>query len=326
MRPEQIEECRPALTERDVNVFTAARIVANTDEMTRPEWLDLRRSIGIGGSDVAALLGISPWSSPYALWLDKTGRADNTDQSSTRLRAGTFLEPFVISEAELKHPELHVSRAPYLLTHPDHRELFVDVDGFASSDLRRARGGFEAKTTEQMMAHHWTDGVPAFYETQAFHSLAVTGLAWWMVAVMIGFSRIETYVIERDEEVIGRIVDAELAWWQRHIIEGEEPIADGSSATTAALSTIQARAGKSVELVDVAEVEGMFRQLDHDTTVQSEIENSVSEIKNRLRQIMGDATELVGPDGKTWATWRENKSGVRSLRTTPGLNLVKAVA
>lgn len=321
-----MSDTRPTLTERDVAVFTAAKINANTDELSRSDWLDLRRSIGIGGSDVAALLGISPWSSPYALWLDKTGRADSTDQSSTRLRAGTYMEPFVISEAEMKHTELHVSRAPYLLTHPDHRELFVDVDGFASSDLRRARGGFEAKTTEQMMAFHWADGVPAFYETQVFHSLAVTGLDWWMVAVMIGFGRIETYIIERDEELIERIVAAELAWWQRHVVEGEEPLADGSAATTAALSAIRARTGERVELVDVTETADMFRQLAHDKAVGEEADASVSTIKNRLRQIMGDATELVGPDGKTWATWRENKHGTRALRTDPGLALVKAVS
>lgn len=313
------------LTERDLANVTAAKPIANTDEITRDEWLNLRRG-GIGGSDAAAVLGISPWVSSYALWRDKTGRADSTDQSSTRLRAGQHLESFVIAEAQLKDPDLIVNRAPYMLGHPDHRELFVDVDGLALHRERRARGGFEAKTTELTMAHHWSDGVPSFYETQVFHSMAVTGFDWWQVAVMIGLSRVETYVVERDDEIIGMLTDAELAWWKRHVVEDVEPEADGSDATTAALSLIRARAGECVTLtsVETVEVGDMFRQLAHDRAVLAEAEQSEQRIKNRLRQMLGEATELIGDDGKTWATWREGKTGSRSLRTAPGLALVKA--
>jgi len=308
-----------------VSIVTAAKIIANTDEMDRPEWLDLRRS-GIGGSDVAAVLGISPWTSPYTLWLDKTGRTDGSDQSSTRLRAGTFLEPFVMSETHLLHPELHIDRAPYMLAHPDHRELFVDVDGLAVSNDRRARGGWEGKTTEITMAHHWADGVPAFYETQVFHSLGITGFDWWLVSVMIGFGRIETYVVERDDEIIEQLTAAEVAWWQRHVIEGVEPEADGSNATTAALSLIRARAGECITLseVETVDVDDVLRQLAHDLAVKDQAEASEKTIKNQLRQRLGEATELVGADGKTRATWREAKNGSRPLRTAPGLALVKA--
>lgn len=312
------------LTERDLAVITAAKPIANTDEMSRADWLDLRRN-GLGGSDVAAVLGISPWTSPYTLWRDKTGRNDHEDHSTVRLRAGAFLEPFVIAEACIADPDLIVNRAPYMLGHPDHRELFVDVDGIAAHAQRRTRGGFEAKTTELTMAHHWSDGVPAFYETQVFHSLAVTGFDWWTVTVMIGLGRIETYVVERDEEVIGQLVEAERAWWQRHVVEGVEPEADGSAATTAALSLITARAGERVTLTSSQEVDvrEMFRQLHHDKTVQDEAAESEGKIKNRLRQTLGEATELVGPDGQTWATWRADKNGTRALRTAPGLARVK---
>ena len=49
-------------------------------ELTREEWLARRRS-GIGGSDVAAVLGLSPWKSPRQVWLDKT--TDATDDRQT---------------------------------------------------------------------------------------------------------------------------------------------------------------------------------------------------------------------------------------------------
>lgn len=315
------------MSERDLACVTAAKPLARLDELTRTEWLDLRRSTGIGGSDVAALLGLSPWSSPYALWLDKTGRKPPEDNSTMRLRAGHFLEPFVISEAEIKHPDLHVSRAPYMLGHPDHRELFVDVDGLAVSNERRARGGFEAKTTEQTMAHHWSDGVPSFYETQAYHSLEVTGLDWWMVAVMIGLGSqpLQTYVIERNEAIQAAIKTATLEWWQTHVVEGQPPAVDGSAATTEALSMIQANQGavKVLEGEDLAAISDGFRQLAHDAALIADAEATTDTFKNQLRFFMDDATELVDDRGQTWATWRADKHGRRALRTTPGLNIVK---
>ena len=62
------------LTERDIAVITSAPVIARTDELTRAEWLQLRHS-GLGGSDAAAVLGLSKWTSSYGLWLNKTGRA-----------------------------------------------------------------------------------------------------------------------------------------------------------------------------------------------------------------------------------------------------------
>ena len=47
----------------------------STTDMTREAWLDRRRA-GIGGSDVAALLGLSRWKTPLDVFLDKTGRSE----------------------------------------------------------------------------------------------------------------------------------------------------------------------------------------------------------------------------------------------------------
>lgn len=342
------------LTERDVAVFTNAPAMANTDELTRTEWLALRRN-GLGGSDAAAVLGLSKWTSPYTLWLDKTGRTpiEGDDGSTTRLRAGHHLEPFVIDEAQRAMDGLIVNRAPYMLRHPEHPCLFVDVDGFAALQTRRTRGGFEAKTAETMMAGEWADGVPAYYETQVFHSMAVTGLPWWVVAVLIGFGRIETYVVERDDDIIDALTAAEVAWWQRHVIEGEPPAIDGSKATTDALKLIEARAG-TVQVVNPAEVEDLFRQLAHDKAVIDEATASANTVKNQLRSLLDEATELQDDAGRTWATWRQakpstvvhhdaavidaalalgvtvdellarhttTKPGSRTLRTAPGITL-----
>ena len=42
------------------------KVIAKTTELTHDEWLDLRKT-GIGGSDAGTILGVNPYSSPYAL-------------------------------------------------------------------------------------------------------------------------------------------------------------------------------------------------------------------------------------------------------------------
>lgn len=296
------------LTERDLAVTTSAPIIARTDELTRADWLTLRRE-GLGGSDAAAVLGLSNWTSSYGLWLDKTGQAPDDDQSSLAMRRGTYLEPFILAEAMAAEPDLHIDRAPYMMRHPGHSFLLANIDGAAVHSQRLGRGGAEAKNVNPHMAKHWADGVPAYYDAQVHHYMAVTGWTWWVVAADLGGDDLRTYYIERDDDLVEALIAREVEWWQRHIVEGIEPTADGSKATTEALSLIEARAGTALVLDpdEQPEVEDLFRQLAHDKAVADEIDDSMSTAKNRLRQLMGEATELVDVDGNKLATWRPQK-------------------
>ena len=70
-------------------------IRVSTIGMSREKWLEARRS-AIGGSDAAAIIGLNPYSSPYSVWADKTGRLpDKPDNEAMRL--GRDLEEYVSS-------------------------------------------------------------------------------------------------------------------------------------------------------------------------------------------------------------------------------------
>jgi len=297
-----------ALTEKDMAVITTAPIIARTDELTRPEWLEFRRK-GLGGSDAAAVLGLSKWTSSYGLWRDKTGQADDTDQSTLAQRRGTFLEPFILAEAVAQDPDLQIDRAPYMMRHPEHRFLFANIDGAAVHNRRFGRGGAEAKNVNSHLASHWADGVPGYYDAQVHHYMAVTGWTWWVVAADLGGDDLRVYYIERDEDLIEALVAREAEWWQRHIVEGVEPTADGSKATTEALALIEARAGTVMVLDpdEQPEVEDLFRQIAHDKAVADDVDESMTAAKNRIRQLMGEATELHDAEGNKLATWRPQK-------------------
>ena len=50
-----------------------SKIMVSTENLAYADWLKYRRR-GIGGSDAAAVYGISRYKSPFELWLDKTGQ------------------------------------------------------------------------------------------------------------------------------------------------------------------------------------------------------------------------------------------------------------
>src|SRR5690606_29202656 len=106
----------------------------------REEWLAERRK-AIGASDVAAVLGVSPWATPWEVWAEKTGRLEPwSGNAATDL--GTRLEPVIMdmAEAELGPIERSVRVAHATLP------LAVNLDG------RTADGHLpvEAKTAGMM--------------------------------------------------------------------------------------------------------------------------------------------------------------------------------
>jgi putative phage-type endonuclease len=296
----------PTLTPADVaEIMPGVDIIADATTLTRDEWLDGRRA-GLGGSDLAAILNISRWATPYKLWLEKTGRAEADDSGSTLAqRRGQALEPWILAEVQDQTPQLTVYRAPYQLRHNLYPELLANVDGLATDTRRSGWGGVEAKRSSPWVRAQWADGPPAYYEAQVQHYLASTGLDWWMVAADLETDQIETWVIERDEAMIETIQAIERAWWQRHVIDDVEPEVDASEITTQAL-TVVADPGAAV-VVDEDDLAEIFTDLARARTDAAKAKADEDLAKNQIRQLMAEHTELLGDDGTKWATWRSGK-------------------
>ena len=71
-----------------------ANILVETENLSREEWLRYRKC-GIGGSDVAAILGISKWNSAISLWLDKTNQTNEPVEENEAMYFGSLLEPLL---------------------------------------------------------------------------------------------------------------------------------------------------------------------------------------------------------------------------------------
>jgi len=96
-----------------------------------PEWHELRTK-GITGTDAGAVLGVSPFSSPYRIWALKTGQVEDNVQQNDRMRLGQLLEAPLIQMFREKHPELEVYENVGTYVHEDHPELIANPDALAT--------------------------------------------------------------------------------------------------------------------------------------------------------------------------------------------------
>lgn len=189
------------------------------------EWINARKK-GIGGSDAPVVLGISKYKTPFQLWLEKTDQAFVDESQSEAAYFGSLLEDLVAKEFE-KRTGKKVRRNNFILRHPKHDFIIANID-------RKIVGEdalLECKTASAYLADEWeNDEIPAQYLVQVQHYMGVTGYEKAYVAVLIGGQRFIWKEVERDDELIDMIFQAEIDFWNNHVLADVPPPLDGSSA------------------------------------------------------------------------------------------------
>lgn len=256
---------------------------------SRQEWLVARRA-GIGGSDLGALMGVSPYTNPYQVWRSKRG--DVVDIQTVRMQRGTRFEAVIAEEAaELlgfttRRVGLHRSR--------QYPHLIGSVDRAASDG-----GGLEIKwvqnyhTAKKLLASVKDPEVPDLFPPhwlyQQLSYLALTGRThWWLAALLPG---IDDLYVRRFDAIeyateIAAIGPAIEAWWQIHM-DGDVAPNEGRPFVPGEL-----KAGKRVEAADPEQAlrdQARLIELQEDGGA-GELE--IVEIKKRLQAQMGDGMEL----------------------------------
>ena len=158
-------------------------VLVETDGLSREEWLRYRK-LGIGGSDVASLLGISKWKSEIELWLDKTNQTNESPVENEAMQWGTIMEP-IIRNHFAKVTGKAVVELKAMLQHPEYPFMLADVDGITVDDVGNP-AILEIKTASEFKRSEWEEDVPAYYQTQIQHYLCVTGIRKAYCAVLIG--------------------------------------------------------------------------------------------------------------------------------------------
>lgn len=286
---------------------SALRLIS-TKALPREDWLQIRKQ-GIGSSDAGAAVGLNPYKSQLELWVEKTGRdttlpkADPHDEESP-MYWGNVLEP-VVAWHYSKRTKNKVRRINAVLQHPDpelHWMLAnIDREVIGADDVQI----LECKTAGINGARLWKEGVPEYVQLQVMHQLAVTGKQAADVAVLLGGQTLEIHRIERDEQMIARLIELERRFW--HYVETDTPPpADGSASAELALRCLYPQDdGQAVDFSGRAGLAAAFLELKAVRKSITEKEKREAELKQMLQQAMGEATRAEFSSG--YVSWRKAK-------------------
>lgn len=280
----------------------AVRLVG-TKDMSREQWLEVR-SQGIGSSDAAAAIGLSPYKSPLELWQEKTGRVQQPDLSEKgAVFWGSTLEP-VIANVYQERTGLKVRRVNAVLQHPEVPFMLANLDRAVGSD-----GILEIKTAGYHSVSSWEETVPEAYQCQVLHQLAVTGKAWADVAVLIAGQDFRIYRIERDDAKIADLIEQESRFWE-FVQRDTPPPPDGSESSARALSWMYPRdSGQAVDFSENADLNQMFHTLLDLKQKRRQLEFMEETHRQALQSAMGTASSAVFLGGKvSWKTTKDSTS------------------
>ena len=268
---------------------------------TRAEWLAARR-LGLGGSDIPAILGISPYSTPLQVWSSKVGLDEEREESYV-LRRGSHMEPLLWRELAAEVPGLRAIPQSMTIVEGDEPWMRYSPDAFLAIETPgnyvEALG--EGKSHPRG-ASEWDDGVPPHVVAQVqwgMHVCARLPLAY--VAVDLG-TEFKWARVGRDPDWWPTHEETIRAFWRS--VETETPPAPtGDEGDTSALARMFPREapGKIVSLpgamISLAEAWDAAAAAEKAAAAERE------RIGNEIRAAMKDAERVVLPDGSGW-TWR----------------------
>ncbi|WP_393939540.1 YqaJ viral recombinase family protein [Comamonas sp. J-3] len=285
----------------------ALRLVSTRD-MPRESWLDVRRR-GIGSSDAAAAVGLSPYQSQLELWMHKTGKADllppiDPNDETSPLYWGTLLEPIVAAHYT-KRTGRRVRRVNAVLGHPRIPWMLANIDREVVGDPDVQI--LECKTAGIHGAKLWKDGVPEYVQLQVMHQLAVTGKQAADIAVLIGGQELQIHRIERDEAMIAQLIALEEQFWG-WVQREEQPPADASDSADLALRCLYPQdTGETIDLTDDATAAQAFSQLVQIRQQINDWESQEALLKHQIQQRMGSASRASFTNGSI--SWKRSKEG-----------------
>ena len=286
----------------------ALRLIS-TKDLPRQDWLEVRRH-GIGSSDAAAAVGLSPYQSQLELWMHKSGRADllpSTDpfDETSPLYWGSLLEPIVAAHYTRRSGH-KVRRVNAVLQHPDHPWMLANLDREVVG--QRHVQILECKTAGLHGARLWRDGVPEYVQLQVMHQLAVTGHQAADVAVLICGQELQIHRIERDDRLIAQLIELEQQFWS-WVQSDQEPPADGSQSAERALRCLYPLdCEETLDLNDDVGSTGDFNQLLHVRQQLTQIQAQHDLLKHRIVQRMGSACRALFANGSI--SYRRSKDSL----------------
>lgn len=280
------------------------------------------RERGIGASEAAMVLGISPFGGPGDVQARKLGQAE-PDEPTWAMKLGKIFEA-AIAEAVSERTGWKLAGFHRTLWHPNGVM-------FATPDFRilGERAGLEVKKSER--GEEWGDdgdpfGVPVHVRVQVQHQMACVS-AWervWVACLLYGRD-LRLYPVPRDRGQIGHLETALPEWWERHVVNREPVDLDGSPGAEAGIRALYPRPTEEPRAA-TPEEDLIALELLEVTAKAKTLETQREILRQRLMAAIGAAAAVAGERWK--ATFAEQRGRVdyRAAAEARGLTEIEAEA
>lgn len=276
-----------------------------------PEWYEDRKK-QLGASEVAAILGLSRYTSPFEVWAVKTGRLQPFEGNEAT-RIGQRLEPLILDDAEADLGKLE-------------RDVEVDHGGIplrATLDGAVAASGevVECKTAgfTGPLSSDWGDEglvevegqIPVAYYVQIQSQLLCTKSELAHLYAWLAGRGMARYKVVPDAPLFGVIEERVAAWWKTHIVEGVAPPMTGTPLKV--LSKLS-RNEETIELPP--EIGALLDRRDVEKAAASAAKKQLDDLDAQIIQALGDADTGVLPDGRKITYRQTTRKGYEVKETT----------
>ena len=185
--------------------------------MSNRETFLLERKLGIGGSDIAPIMGLSPWCTPLDVYRDKMNPEVIYEEESEDLKRGVRVEKYILQEySEVNNCALETNIPPF--TDPEYPFMRGNIDAKVVGENVIV----EAKSTKCPIAK-WEEGIPEYYRTQVAYYAMLTNAERVDVPVLFSNWQYACFTYWRDLEYEARIRQAVIDFWNNHILAGIPP-------------------------------------------------------------------------------------------------------
>lgn len=286
--------------------------LAYQDDLSHEEWLMLRRE-GVGSSDASGILGLSPWSSPWQIWLDKTGQIPPDTEQTEAMYFGSLLEETIVT-AVADRTGWQIERPRTTYQSSDHSFMLASPDAIATMpDGTRAL--LEIKNTSGYKLEEWANGeqqddgtwtggeAPAHYIIQVQHQHAVMGTTVGYIGALLGGNRLYIIRVDRDDDLIATLVERERAFWRDNVEANEAPPVDASPTTTDLLSQIFSESDPYATADLEADVAAALVEYQRAGADEAAAKERKTHAGNIIRNALGEA-ETAMFNGVNVATWK----------------------
>lgn len=276
-------------------------ILVKTNDLSHEEWLEARK-LGITGTDLGGLTGISKYSTPIKVYLDKIGELEPIEDNEA-MYWGRVMEDVIAKEFQSRN-NFRINKVNAILKHLDYEWALGNIDRLLTNE-KGEKGILEIKTVSEYGKDAWNEEeVPPQYMVQLQWYMFVSGATFGYFAALIGGNKYVQKYVERDEELINMLVDIANDFWENNVKKKVPPLVDGSDASTDLLKTLYPESIEGTEIQLPDEALDLIEKREQLKEQSKELDENIKECENKLKDLLkNNEVGVVGDKKVIWKTY-----------------------